>query len=176
VPLANVNNGVLKTLIAKLSGAGLGPKSIHNIVQVMEAVVASCVNENGEETYPRKWNFCVAPVLRLAAPRLDFEFADMPVIEDQHTPNTPSLTGDHITRLVASMKGQERMLCILVPACGLRIGELSGLEIKHFVGNVLQVEQTVWKRDVQARGKSKNFFRLVDLHFLRGDDAAGVYR
>jgi hypothetical protein len=88
VPLANVNNGMLKTLVAKLSGAGLGSKSIHNIVQVMEAVVASYVNEDGEETYPRKWNF---------------EFADMPVIEDQHT---PSPTGDQITRLVASMKGK----------------------------------------------------------------------
>jgi hypothetical protein len=47
-PLANVNNGTLKTLVVKLSDAGLGPKSIHNIVQVMEAVVASCVNEDGD--------------------------------------------------------------------------------------------------------------------------------
>jgi integrase len=61
------------------------------------------------------------------------------------------------------MKGQERMLCILAAASGLRIGELSGLEIKHFVGNVLQVEQTVRKGDVQAQGKSKSFFRQVDL-------------
>ena len=59
-----MNNGTLKALVAKLSGVGLGPKSIHNIVQVLEAVVASCVNEDDEETYPRKWNF---------------EFADMPV-------------------------------------------------------------------------------------------------
>src|SRR5207245_1013267 len=125
-PLADVNNGTLKALVAKLSDAGLGAKTIHNIVQAMEGVVASALNENGEELYPRKWNF---------------DFADMPVIESQHT---PSMTGEEITALVARAKGQVRMLGILIAACGLRIGELSALQVNHFVENVLLVEQTVW--------------------------------
>ena len=67
----------------------------------------------GRGTYPRKWNF---------------EFADMRVIEE----HTPSPTGEQITRLVASMKGQERVLWVLIAATGLRIGELSGLQVKAF--------------------------------------------
>jgi integrase len=147
LPLANVNNGTLKMLVTKLSDAGLGAKTIHNIVQAMEGVVASALNENGEELYPRKWNF---------------DFADMPVIESQHT---PSPTGEEVTALVAALQSQERMLCILVAASGLRIGELSGLQVKHFVGNALRVEQTVWHGRVRVRkGKSQNFLREVDLH------------
>lgn len=113
----------------------------------MEGVVASAVNENGEELYPRKWNF---------------DFADMPVIANQHT---PSLTGEEITALVAAMQGQERMLGILIATSGLRIGELSALQVNHFVENALRVEQTVWHGRVRKRkGKSQNFLREVDLH------------
>ncbi len=146
IPLADVNNGTLKALVTKLVDAGLGAKTIHNIVQAMEGVVASALNENGAELYPRKWNF---------------DFADMPVIEDQRT---PSPTGEEITSLVAAMQGQERMVGILTAACGLRIGELSALQVNHFVENVLRVEQTVWHGRVRKRGKSNNFFREVDLH------------
>jgi integrase len=147
LPLADVNNGTLKTLVTKLTDAGLGPKTIHNIVQAMEGVVASALNENGEELYPRKWNF---------------DFADMPVIVNQHT---PSLTGEEISALVAAMQGQERMLGILIATSGLRIGELSALQVNHLIENALCVEQTVWHGRVRKRkGKSQNFLREVDLH------------
>lgn len=147
MPLANVNNGCLKALVPKLSASGLGAKTIQSVVQVMQCVVASCLNENGEAIYPRKWNY---------------EFADMPVVQSQRT---PSFTGDEITALVAALEGRARMVCILEAASGLRVGELFGLEVKHFVGNTLHVEQTAWYDHVRPyKGKSLNFIRQVDIH------------
>src|SRR5437016_5351269 len=57
LPLCEVNNSVLKTLVAKMSEGGLSPKTISdNYVPVVRMVVASAVDEQGEEIYPRKWN------------------------------------------------------------------------------------------------------------------------
>jgi len=57
------------------------------------------------------------------------------------------------------------MLCILEAATGLRVGELSALQVEHFVGRVLVIEQTVWKGQVRrGQGKSKHFLRQIDLH------------
>ena len=67
LPLCEVNNSVLKTLVAKMSEGGLSPKTISdNYVPVVRMVVASAVDEQGEEIYPRKWNN---------------EFIDLPVVE-----------------------------------------------------------------------------------------------
>lgn len=54
--LKDVNNGAVKRLVAIMSEGGLSPKTITSYVQVVKAVVASAVNEEGEELYPRKWN------------------------------------------------------------------------------------------------------------------------
>jgi hypothetical protein len=56
IPLSSVNNAVVKRLVAIMSERGLSPKTITSYVQVVKAVVASAVNEEGEELYPRKWN------------------------------------------------------------------------------------------------------------------------
>ena len=52
LPLSEVNNAVLKTLVAKMSEGGLSPKTISdNYVPVVKMVVASAVDEQGEEIY-----------------------------------------------------------------------------------------------------------------------------
>jgi len=65
VPLEAVNNLALKNLVTVMCDGGLSAKSIGNYVQVVKMVVASAVNEQGEELYPRKWNA---------------EFIDMPAV------------------------------------------------------------------------------------------------
>ena len=144
-PLANVNNSTLKGLVAKLADIGLSPKSIRNVVQVMTAVMASAVNEDGEAIYPRKWNY---------------DFADIPIVGNQRT---PMFTGGNVTKIIAEAEGQARVIFALFAASGLRAGELFGLEVKHFVENTLTVEQSVWEGRVQAP-KTKNAYREVDLH------------
>jgi len=57
LPLSDVNNSALKVLVAKMSDGGLSPKTITgNYVPVVKMVVASVVDKQGEQIYPRKWN------------------------------------------------------------------------------------------------------------------------
>jgi hypothetical protein len=107
--LPYVNNGTLKMLGEKLSDAGLSPTTIRDIAKVMRWVKASAVDDNGDEIYPMKWNY---------------EFADIPVVENQHTPMS---TGEEITKIIAMAENQERVIFTLFPASGLRAGELFGL-------------------------------------------------
>ena len=49
----------------------------------MKMVVASAVNDEGEEIYPRKWNH---------------EFIDMPIVEEEKQ-NTPTFSSEVMTGL-----------------------------------------------------------------------------
>ncbi len=143
--LPYINNGTLKMLGENLTEAGLSPATIRDVAKVMRWVKASAVNENGDELYPTKWNY---------------EFADIPVVENQYT---PMFTGEEITRIIAEVEGKERMIFVLFAASGLRAGELFGLEVKHFNENAITVEQSVWEGRVQTP-KTVNAYRQVDLH------------
>lgn len=143
--LPHVNNATLKMLGEKLSDAGLSPTTIRDVSKVMRWVKASAVDENGEQLYPTKWNY---------------EFADIPEVENQHT---PMFTGEEITKIIAKAEKQERVIYVLFAASGLRAGELFGLEVKHFNGVTITVAQSVWEGRVQTP-KTENAFRQVDLH------------
>jgi len=145
--LPYINNGTLKMLGEKLSDVGLSPSTIRDVAKVMRWVKASAVDENGDQLYPTKWNY---------------EFADIPVVENQHT---PMFTGEEITKIIAKAENQERVIYVLFAASGLRAGELFGLEVKHFNGNTITVAQSVWEGRVQTP-KTVNAFRQVDLHPL----------
>jgi integrase len=137
----------VKELVSKMAGAGLSPKSLHNYVQVVKMVVASAVNEQGEEVYPRRWNH---------------EFIDLPEVENQRT---PTFTSEEISIIVASADRQFQMLYALLGAAGLRIGEALGLEIKHISDDcaTITVRQSVWNSRVQFP-KTSRAIRDVDLH------------
>ena len=114
LPLSDVNNSALKVLVAKMSGGGLSPKTITgNYVPVVKMVVASAIDEQGEQIYPRKWNH---------------DFIDLPVPQKDKQ-NTPSFSTDVMTGLARWKKARERMIFILSGAAGLRIGELLGLKL-----------------------------------------------
>jgi hypothetical protein len=100
-----------------------GPKTISdNYVPVVKLVVASAVDEQGEEIYPRRWNN---------------EFIDLPVLEKDKQ-NTPSFSADVMTGLARWKKPRERMIFVLCGSAGLRIGEVLGIEIdKHIAPDFL---------------------------------------
>ncbi len=152
MPLSEVNNAALKTLIAKMSEGGLSPKTISdNYVPVVKMVVASAVDEQGEQLYPRKWNH---------------EFIDLPVVE-QGKQNTPCFSAEVMTGLARWKKPRERMIFILCGAAGLRIGEVLGIEIdKHISPDflTLSIKQKVHHGRVEQRLKTANGYRQVDLH------------
>jgi integrase len=147
VPLSSVNNPVLKELVSQMAASKLSAKSIHNYVQIAMMVVASAVNEHGEELYPRKWNH---------------EFMDLPEVKNQHT---PTFSAENVTKIVASAEGQYRVLYALLAGSGLGIGEAAGLEVSDVSGDgmKLTIRQSVWNGRIQTP-KTTNAFREIDLH------------
>jgi integrase len=147
VPLSAVNNPLLKELVSKMADAGLSAKSIHNYIQIAKLVVASAMNEHGEELYLRKWNN---------------GFMDLPEVKNQHT---PTFSAEDVTKIVAGAGGQYRVLYALLAGTGLRIGEVAGLEVSDISadGMTLKIRQSVWNGRMQTP-KTTNAFREIDLH------------
>jgi integrase len=145
-PLASVNNAAVKSLVEKMSDAGLSAKSISNYVGLVKLIVASAIDENGEQLFPRKWNH---------------DFIDMPIVRNQHQ---PSFTAETMSAIVEKADGQERVLYALLAGTGLRVGEALGLDVKHFSNDcrTIAVEQSCWEGIVQAP-KTKNAYRQVDV-------------
>jgi len=54
--LSEVRNSALRQFVGILSAAGLAPKTIVNVVTVVKLVVASAVDEEGDQLHPRVWN------------------------------------------------------------------------------------------------------------------------
>jgi hypothetical protein len=86
LPLEAVDNLAIKKLVNTMVEGGLGASAIRFYTNVVKMVVASVVNEKGEEVYPRKWNA---------------NFIDMPVVNPKKQ-KTPSFTGDVVTGIVAT--------------------------------------------------------------------------
>jgi integrase len=151
LPLSEVNNAAVKGLVAVMSGAGLSPKTIDNYAGVVKMVVASAVDQEGEEIYPRKWNH---------------QFIDMPIVE-RSKQNTPCFSREVMTGLAGWKKPRERMLFILCGALGLRIGEALGIEIdKHIASDfaLLRIRQKARQCKIEQRLKTESALRDVDLH------------
>jgi hypothetical protein len=106
LPLVNVNNAALKSLVAKMHKGGLSPKSTSNYVGLAKLIVASAIDENGDQLFPRKWNH---------------DFIDLPIVQNQHQ---PTFTAETMSAIVHKADGQERILYSLLAASGLRIGEV----------------------------------------------------
>jgi integrase len=140
LPLASVGNLALKGLVEKMVKAGLSPKTVNNYSQVVKAVVASAVNEEGEQVYPRKWNH---------------EFVDMPIVQKSKQ-NTPHFVGEVVTGIIKSSKGYKQMFLALLAGTGLRAGEAMGIEIdKHISADF----KTLYIRQKVRRAKLENFLK-----------------
>jgi integrase len=146
--MADVNNAALKRLVEKLSAAKLSPQSIQNICQIPKLVLASAVDNNGEELYPRKWNA---------------EFIDMPVVQNQRQ---PVFTSEQVSTIVEKADGKWKVLFAILAGTGLRAGEALGLEIgKHISDDctVISVRQSLWHTEI-VPPKTKNGVRDIDVH------------
>jgi hypothetical protein len=147
--LAELKNPQLKALVDKMVAQGLAPSTIRDYTQIVKAVVASAINDDGEEMFPRKWNA---------------EFIDAPPIGKQ---NQPASDCAGITDIVFYAPGQFRVLYALLAGCGpMRAGEALGLEIgKHISSDfrTLHIVQKAKRGLIQPFLKTKNGERDVDL-------------
>jgi integrase len=146
--LLNVRNGALRQFVEILSAAGLAPKTIVNVVTVVKLVVASAVDEEGDQLHPRVWNH---------------EFIQLPLVIKEKQ-NRPTITETEISALLKNVNERYAVLVALVAGTGLRIGEALALRTEDFDPDchVLHVKRSVWHRCEQAP-KTSNAIRLVDV-------------
>jgi Site-specific recombinase XerD len=147
--LADIKNEVAKQLVIRMREANLADKTIVNYFQVVKAVVASAVSNEGEQLYPRNWNF---------------HFIGLPVI-DEKKQRKPSLSALEVEQILGRAKGRYKVLLALLAGTGLRIGEALGLKLgEHLSGDfsTIRVRQSVWRGSIQAP-KTDNAVREIDI-------------
>jgi integrase len=146
IPLRDVGNKTMRSVVEALSKKKLSPATMQNILLVVKLTVASDIDDDGNQLNPRKWNS---------------RYIDAPAVnsKEQHK---PSFTGDEVTRIAAAATGRLQMLCVLLAATGLRVSEALALECRHFDGSAVEVEQAAYRSEV-IKPKTKNAYRVVDL-------------
>ncbi len=146
--LGEVNNRALKELVERMAET-LSASSVRDYANIVKAIVASAIDENGEQLFPRKWNE---------------EFIDAPLIAEQ---NQPSTTSEGMTQILEKAAGQYLVLYALLAGCGpLRAGEALGLEIDKHISpdfRTLYIRQKAKRGLIQPYLKTKAGEREVDL-------------
>jgi integrase/recombinase XerD len=111
-------------------------------------VVASAINEEGEELYPRKWNH---------------SFIDLPQVSN---PKQPSFTAGVVTRIVASARKEKyQLLFALCAGTGLRFGEALGIKVQDVSSDcsTIKIVQKAWRSQIHNFLKTDSGSREIDL-------------
>jgi integrase len=115
---------------------------------VVKLVVASAVNEEGEQIYPRTWNH---------------DFIGLPIVrkDKQHR---PTISQAELEEILSIAKGHYAVLFALLAGTGLRIGEALGLKTSDLTLDcrVLRVQRSIW-RGQQQEPKTPSAIRVIDL-------------
>jgi integrase len=148
MPLAEVSNGALKLLIETMADGGLGPKTIVNYAQVPKMVVASVVNAEGEQVYPRKWNH---------------DFVGLPIVQKEKQ-YRPTVNDSQVEAIIHRSAYRFAVLFALLAGTGLRAGEALALKRTDFSPDfrVLHVTRSIWHGREQAP-KTPSAVREVDI-------------
>ena len=145
--LADVTNRAMKEFVEHISA--LSAATIRDYSNIIKAVVASAINEDGEQLFPRTWNE---------------EYIDAPIIRKQ---NQPSTTTERMAAILREAPGHYRVLYALLAGCGpLRAGEALGLEIDKHISDdcrTLYIRQKAKRGVIQNFLKTQNGERDVDL-------------
>jgi integrase len=160
----------MKSLVAKMNGAGLSAQTVNAYFRMAKAVVESAEDTEGDPLYERKW---------------DPEKLDLPVVETSKQ-RRPSITPEIMAEFAQTKKPKYRMLFILAAASGCRIGEVLGLEVKDMLDDftTIRVVQQAKGTRLTLDLKTLNSQRFVDIcpevaallkEFLRGRTSGLVF-
>jgi integrase len=146
--LAEVSNGALRGLVEQMAAAGLSPKTIVNYSQIVKLVLASAVDSDGEQIYPRRWNH---------------DFVGLPIVRKENQ-RRPTVTETELGEILASVKERYSMLFALLAGTGLRIGEALALKPTNLTSDcrLLHVRRSIWRGNEQEP-KTPNAVREVDI-------------
>src|SRR5580692_8732907 len=107
------SNGALRDFVQVLLSKKLAPKTIAEVSAFVRAIVASVLDQDGNQIYPRTWNL---------------DFVDAPPIAKQHQPAvSKELLQDILND--RAIKVRNRVMLALLGATGLRIGELVATQL-----------------------------------------------
>jgi integrase len=148
MPLADVSNAALKLLIETMAAGGLSAKTIVSYSLVVKLVVASAVDAEGEQIYPRKWNH---------------DFIGMPIVQKEKQ-YRPTVTETQIEELLNRSPYRFAVLFALLAGTGLRAGEALALRPSDFSPDfrVLHVTRSIWHGQEQDP-KTPAAIREVDI-------------
>jgi integrase len=149
--LGDVSNGALRDFIEKMAAAGLSAKTIVNYSQVVKLVLASAVDAEGDQIYPRKWNH---------------DFIGLPIVKKEGQ-YRPTVTETGLGEILASVKERYALIFALLAGTGLRIGEALALKPTDLSPDcrVLHVRRSIWHGREQDP-KTPNAVREVDIPLL----------
>jgi len=105
-------------------------------------------SDPADRPYPRRWNH---------------DFAEMPLITNQHR---PTFSSEQVSSILTKTTSQAQMLIMLAAATGLRLGELLGLSAEDVTdnGSTITVRKQAYRGRVSERLKTTNAHRVVDVH------------
>jgi integrase len=107
--LSEVTNKAVKELVDAMVAEKRSSSSINLTVYLVKQVVASAVNDEGDELYPRKWNS---------------RFINVPSLTVE---KTPIASPESITEAISRASTTDKALYALLAGSGLRIGEALAL-------------------------------------------------
>jgi integrase len=148
-PLANIKNATAKELVARMKDVELADKTIVSYFQVLQSVIASAVNDEGEQIHPRKW---------------DSHFIGLPVVNPKKQ-NRPTRTDEEVEQIIANATGRGHVLLALLAGSGVRIGEALAIKIGEHLSSdcsTVYVRQSMWHGQEQDP-KSPAAVRDVDI-------------
>lgn len=144
----------MRQFVSKLVAEKLSPASISNITQVVKSIVASAVDQNGNQLYPRTWN----P-----------DFLDMPPI-DKKAQKAPILASADVSRVVSQAPAVYTPFFVLLAATGARLGEILAVKRGPCEGSYwdpqeakLVIRGTLYK-GLEQSPKTSAGYREIDLH------------
>jgi integrase len=147
--LETFTNGPMKKFVEPLVAAGLGAKTVREIVTLVKQIIKSAVTEDGDFLYPRVWNN---------------KFLDLPPIEKQ---KQPVVTPEQLKKAIKSEHG---LFFALLAGTGLRIGEAlavrwgdtPGVTSLDALKPLIYVRSSLYQRQEQPP-KTVGAIREVDL-------------
>jgi len=148
MPLSDVSNAALKLLVEEMAAGGLAAKTIVSYSLVAKLVVASAVDSNGDEVYPRKWNH---------------DFVGMPIVQSAKQPR-PAFNETEVSAIIAKTLPRYAPLFALLAGTGLRIGEALALKRGDLSPDcrVLSVQRSIWHGREQEP-KTPAAIRMIDI-------------
>lgn len=114
--LAELGNAQARKLIEAMRDHKLADKSIVEYVRIMKSIVASAVDGEGEQSFPRRWNH---------------DFIRLPLV-DKAKQRRPKVTDKEVAAIIASAKAKYGLMYALMAGCSLRIGEITAIRVQPY--------------------------------------------